>query len=93
MRLIGYIPHPFLLISIFRNDGRVSVKLENERYEQTYKLGDDERFSSIEAIHQFVDERFLEEAVQIFAQMHAVRLGSAGRMAPDTSEQDMEEII
>ncbi|MFN7833461.1 MAG: hypothetical protein ACK5Q2_15895, partial [Bacteroidota bacterium] len=68
-------------------------KLENERYEQTYKLGDDERFSSIEAIHQFVDERFLEEAVQIFVQMHAVRLGSAGRMAPDTSEQDMEEII
>jgi hypothetical protein len=40
-----------------------------------------------------VDERFLEEAVQIFVQMHAARLGSAGRMAPDTSEQDMEEII
>ncbi len=93
MRLVGTIPHPFLLISIFRNDGRVSVKLENEWYEQTYKLGDDERFPNIEAIHRFVDQHFLEEALNIFVQMHAARRGSLGRMTPDAPGQEMEEII
>lgn len=93
MRLVGTIPHPFLLISVFRNDGRVSVKLENEGYEQTYKLGDDERFSGIEAIQQFVDEHFLEEALNIFVQMHAARRGSVSRMTPAAPDQEMEEII
>lgn len=93
MRLVGTIPHPFLLISVFRNDGRVSVKLENEGYEQTYKLGDDERFSDMEAIHRFVDEHFLEESLNIFVQMHAARRGSAGRMTPVAPDQEMEEII
>lgn len=93
MRLIGTIPHPFLLISIFRNDGRVSVKLENEWYEQTYKLGDDDRFSGVEAIHQFVDEHFLEEALRIFTQMHTARRNSLSRMTPAEPDQEMEEII
>ena len=93
MRLVGTIPHPFLLISVFRNDGRVSVKLENEGYEQTYKLGDDERFSGMEAIQQFVDEHFLEEALNIFVQMHAARRGSVIRMTPAAPDQEMEEII
>lgn len=94
MRIIGIIPHPYLAISIFRNDQRISIKLENELFEQTYKLGDDERFASIEAIHQFVDERFLEDVTRIFIQMHTARVGTMSRLAgPQNTEQDTEEII
>ena len=43
MRIIGQIEHPDLKITVFKSDNRISVKFENEGYEQIFKLGADER--------------------------------------------------
>ncbi|MBK8428780.1 MAG: hypothetical protein IPL27_23790 [Lewinellaceae bacterium] len=67
MRIIGEIQHPTLKITIFKMGERTSVKFENERYEQTYKLGTDERWTRLETIQQWVDTDFLEKVLQTFS--------------------------
>lgn len=93
MRIIGEIQHPGLKITIFKMGDRTSVKLENERYEQTYKLGTDERLSSAETIQQWADPAFVEQVQQIFQQMHRAQIGATGRLFPVTFENRFEEII
>lgn len=93
MRIIGNIEHPSLKISVFKNEGRTSVKFETSLYEQTYKLGDDERFSTVEGVEKVVDAAMLEKIVQVFQQMHGARLESMTRNFPVHTEAVFEEII
>lgn len=93
MRIIGQIEHPSLKISVFKNEGRTSVKFETSRYEQTYKLGDDERFASVEGVKQLVDPQMLEQVSEIFRQMHANSLEAFSRSFPAPVGHHFEEII
>ncbi len=93
MRIIGEIQHPTLKITIFKMGERTSVKFENERYEQTYKLGTDERFTKPEAIEQWADVQFLEKVQQTFQQMHQAQMSAMSRFFPVESENLFEEII
>ena len=34
MRILGYLEHPTLKITVFKMDNRISVKFENSLYEQ-----------------------------------------------------------
>lgn len=93
MRVIGYIEHPHLKISIFKMENRISLKLENARYEQTFKLGDDERFATVEAVEKLVDALFLEQAVQQFQAMHHATMAALSRNFPMAETTEYEEII
>jgi len=93
MRIIGHIEHPQLKITVFKMDNRISVKFENTLYEQTFKLGADERFSSFEAIQQLVDAVFLERVSANFQQMHQAKMAAIGRTFPAPSGVVFEEII
>ncbi len=93
MRVIGYIDHPVFKISIFKNDGRTSVKFENEQYEQTFKLGQDERFATVEGIQKWADHVLLESVADGFRQMHAANLTARERAFPADATQVFEEII
>lgn len=94
MRVIGYVEHPNFKISIFKNDGRTSVKFENEQYEQTFKLGDDERFATVEGIQKWVDQDLIEKVSAGFRQMHEARLQAMVRAFPPAIEAPIfEEII
>ena len=42
MRIIGYIEHPNLKITVFKNEGKVSVQLESGLNVQLYKFRDGE---------------------------------------------------
>lgn len=93
MRIIGNIEHPTLKISVFKADNRISVKFENALYEQTYKLGDDERFSSVEAVQKLVESEMLDDVLRVFQHMHAARMGAESRLFPATEVEVFEEII
>jgi len=93
MRIIGNIEHPSLKISVFKNDGRTSVKFETSLYEQTYKLGDDERFSTVEGVQTMIDTPMIEKILQGFQLMHSARLESMSRNYPAQSGELFEEII
>lgn len=93
MRIIGHIEHPQFKISIFKMDNRVSVKFENALYEQTFKLGADERFASVEAIEKLVDAAFLERVSANFQLMHQAKMAAIGRSFSVESGVVFEEII
>jgi hypothetical protein len=93
MRIIGTIPHPVLKISVFKMDDRISVKFENSGYEQTFKLGADERLNTLEAVQHWVDENLLADVLTRMGEMHRSRLGADARAFPATSESEFEEIL
>jgi hypothetical protein len=93
MRIIGNIEHPGLKISVFKNEGRTSVKFETSLYEQTFKLGDDERFSTVEGVKQIVDGPMIEQILHGFRVMHSTRLESMARAFPIQVGEFFEEII
>ncbi len=86
MRIIGNIEHPFLKISVFKNDGRTSLKFENEGSELTFKLGQDERLASVESIKNWMDEPFLEAVLENFKSMNQAKLQAMTRRFPQPDE-------
>lgn len=93
MRIIGHIEHPDIKITVFKMDNRVSVKFENTLYEQTFKLGMDERTASMEAIQKLIDARFTNQVSDIFRQMHQARIAGFSRAFPAGEDTGFEEII
>jgi len=93
MRIIGEIPHPELKISIFKTGERISVKFENAQYEQTFKLGTDERFQNVEHIRQWADNALIEQILSNFRNMHTARMAATQRAFPLSEEQLFEVII
>lgn len=69
MRIIGYIEHPVLKITVFKMDTRLSIKFENSQAEQTYKLRPSEQVNTLSDIQQLVDEQLLKTILARFAAM------------------------
>ena len=93
MRIIGQIEHPDLKITVFKSDNRISVKFENEGYEQIFKLGADERLNTVESIQKWSDSAFLDEVLARMQQMHHSRLSAMVRTFPPETASEFEEII
>lgn len=93
MRIIGNIEDPNLKITVFRMDNRTSVKFETAQYEQTLKLGDDERFATIEGVCQLVDKALIEKISEGFSRMHGAKLEALTRAFPVAETEMFEEII
>lgn len=68
MRVVGEIPHPDCKITIFAWNNRYLIKLEQGLLEQTFKVNEYDVTSEAE-LYRIVDEAFLEEAMQRFADM------------------------
>ncbi len=92
MRIIGYVEHPSLKITVFKMDNKISVKFENTLYEQTYKFRDSEALSSIADVQKLVDGEFIARVLKELAVMHQVRQEALNRFMPE-EEEDFEEII
>lgn len=92
MRIIGQIEHPILKITIFKNDNRISVKLESGLYEQTYKFRDGEGIESAEDVEKFITSEFLEQVQGILEAMHAARISALSRRS-QSGPETFEEII
>ncbi|MCS7035501.1 MAG: hypothetical protein RMJ33_11840 [Saprospiraceae bacterium] len=93
MRILGTLSHPLLKITVFKMDNRISVKFENAGYEQTFKLGADERYQTLEAIQQWADETLINEVLARMNDMHRSRIEAEQRAFPNTEQTEFEEII
>lgn len=92
MRIIGYIEHPQLKITVFKDGGRVSVKLENGMYEQTYKFRDGTGVESLQEAQEVVDAEFIAEVQKTFTFMHRSKMQAMDRKA-GSEEEEFDEII
>ena len=93
MRIIGYLEHPVLKITVFKMDDRVSVKFESGLYEQTYKFRSGEGVESLEDVKNLVDEPFLQGVLQQLKEMHETRIQGLARLQPGSGTEIFEEII
>ena len=93
MRIIGHLEHPTLKITVFKMGERLSVKFENEGYEQTFKLGQDDRLATLADVQGWADASLLEQVQAGFQQMHRTRLAALDRAFPPAQTVVFEDII
>jgi hypothetical protein len=93
MRIIGYIEHPVLKITVFKMDNRVSIKFETGQYEQTYKFRSGEGVENLEDAQKIVDAEFSQQILGLFEQMHRQRNLASSRNIQTEEEGEFERII
>ncbi|MEZ4985172.1 MAG: hypothetical protein R2795_09085 [Saprospiraceae bacterium] len=93
MRILGYIDHPVMKITVFRTDTRVSIKFEHRDFEQTYKFRPDIHTNSLVEIRQLVDETFAQAVMKRFQQMERDLGGTFGRNLPSTPDELFPNIV
>lgn len=93
MRIVGSIEHPFLKISIFKNDDRLSLKLESGHYEQIYKFREGEGIQTVEDVKKIVDADFLREVEALMKQQHLLRMKAVSKVLLPQQEDEFDVII
>jgi len=68
MRVVGNIPHPDLLITVFAMNEKYVVKMEAGPMEQTYKIPMD-AVAGLDGVQNFFDEAFMQNVLQRFNEM------------------------
>lgn len=93
MRIIGYIEHPNLKITVFKMNNRLSVKFESGLYEETYKFREADKIANLGHIQNIVDAEFIQTVERNLAAMHQAKMAALNRYLPPEEEDEFEEII
>ena len=94
MRIIGYIEHPVLKISVFKMEHKFSVKFESGFAEQIYKFRQDDNIQHLKDIQNLIDESFIQKVESILQIMHQERSDLLERKFSQTIDNELfEEII
>ena len=92
MRIVGDIPHPRLKITIFKNDGKFSLKCESGLLEQIYKFRDDDRLATADDVKKVVDALFIEKMEDLLRGMYDARMTAMQRNLTQV-EEEFETIV
>lgn len=93
MRIIGYIEHPVMKITVFKMDNRLSVKFETGMHEQTYKFREEDAVQNLEDVRRIADETFQEAVLQVFKTMRMNSMRTLSRNLPRAAEDEFDRII
>jgi hypothetical protein len=93
MRIIGYIEHPELKITVFKMDDKLSVKFENGFFEQTVKIRSFEGMASLEDISKLIDQEYIGSVIELFRQMEQIKQSAFRRLLPEVEIEEFEKII
>ena len=93
MRIVGEIEHPRLKITVFKNDGKFSIKFESGLLEQTYKFRDDDRLATVEDVKKVVDAPFVASIEDILRGMYVAKMEAMQRNLSQPEENEFETII
>jgi predicted house-cleaning noncanonical NTP pyrophosphatase (MazG superfamily) len=73
VRIVGYIEHPIIKITVMQMNNRFVLKLEANMLEQTYKFHEDDNLRTLADIEKMVDETFFQECLKRFSDMNKSR--------------------
>ncbi len=93
MRIIGYIEHPVMKITVFKDNGKLSAKFETGLFEQTYKFREMDTMKNLVDVQGLVDPEFQARVMENFQTMNQIRNQGLDRFLPKLEEEDFEEII
>jgi len=71
MRIVGEIEHPILKITIFHNENKYSVQIEDGQVSQTFKLREDSSLNSVDKLKALFSKE-LTKILEANAQMQAI---------------------
>lgn len=86
MRIIGYIQHPAMKITVFKMDSRITVKFEIGQYEQAYKFRITEGIETIRDIEMLVDKAFQQKVLDQFEPMHELKKEATQRHLEENAD-------
>ena len=93
MRIVGYIEHPIMKITLFRMGENYSLKCETGQYEQIFKFRTGESFNHPDAIRKLVDEGFLDAVMEGMQHMRRLKAEAIERNQPAGEPEEFDEII
>lgn len=93
MRIIGYIEHPIMKITVFKMDNKRAVKFEMGLLEQTYKWRAADGCDTLGELQVLVDATFVKKVEQQFDEMYQTKSAVMQRLLPTVQEAEFEEII
>ncbi len=70
MRILGQIPHPDLLINVFKSGNRFILKFEAGPFEQSYKFLETEKLCDFENVKTLVSDELIQKVYAIFDLMN-----------------------
>lgn len=71
MRILGQIPHPQLLISVFKSNNKFILKFEIGPFEQIYKFMESDVITGFDAVSNLVNDEWYKKVFAIFDQMNS----------------------
>ncbi len=91
MRIIGYLPSDKYKITVFQMNGKLSVKIEHQLLEQTYKFRDGSLIKTMNDIERLINGHFLKEVDTLFKQMENLKYKALDEHISE--EEQFDEII
>jgi hypothetical protein len=94
MRIVGTLEREHCKITIFQSDTRLLLKIENARYEQTFKIPQSDLVQSPQDIDRLLDEEFMGAVMSVFGTMHRTMGKAIEKLESEKhGEFDFEKII
>jgi len=93
MRVVGYIEHPVLKITLFKMHNKFAVKFERDLLEQTFKFRTGHAIQDLSDVRRLVDQAFIDAVERHFSQMMNVQQTAFQRLLPDTGNDQFDEIV
>ena len=87
MRIVADIPHPYFKVTVFKHEGRFSVKIENAHYEQLYKFPEGLIESEEEVLQVLSDGKLLEKSEKTATDMHQSALAAYAVLRKSETEE------
>lgn len=92
MRILGNIDHPIYKITVLKTDQRLLLKIENQSYEQTFKLRIGDGIEGMADAKRFLNASFLDAVDEAFQKMHHSYLKNLKAIRP-LEEESFDDII
>jgi len=93
MRVVGYIEHPVLKITLFKMHNKYSVKFETDLLEQTFKFRTGDAIENLQDVRRLVDAAFIASVEADFERMRATQQAAFQRFLPEGEEGEFDEIV
>jgi len=93
MRVVGYIEHPVLKITLFQMHNKYSVKFETDLLEQTFKFRTGDAIENLQDVRALVDAEFISRVEADFERMRNTQQAAFQRFLSKEEGSEFDEII
>ncbi len=91
MRIIKEITHPVYKVSIFVNDGRHHVKIQDQRIAVTYTLTEDQ-CENVNEVEDWIEKDVIERTSKVFPELSDIAVSALRQCIEEEDDEEIEII-